>query len=111
MGKGGEWGNGIWTDFRRERRMKLQFQGVGARPCLLEHRDGLARGIYLRLAADDRYPKERITTEPQYCFSNLIHSSGYSAHQMVFGSNPANLYEWGDDDEDLTFALEASISR
>ena len=32
MDEGGEWKNEIRTDFRTERRIKLQFQGVGAPP-------------------------------------------------------------------------------
>ena len=48
MDGGGEWKNEIWTDVCADRRIKLQFQGVGAHLWLLERRNGLARGIYCR---------------------------------------------------------------
>ena len=49
MDEGGERKNEIWTDLRVGRGIKLQFQGIGDHPCLLERRNGLARGIYNRL--------------------------------------------------------------
>ena len=52
--EGGGWENDIRADFRAERQIKLQFQGKGARPRLLELRNGLARGICRRSVADDR---------------------------------------------------------
>ena len=55
MDEGGEWKNEIWADSCVERRIKLQFQGVGARLLLLERRNGLARGNYNRLIEDDRF--------------------------------------------------------
>ena len=32
MDEDGEWENDLWAELRRERRIKLLFQGVGARP-------------------------------------------------------------------------------
>ena len=36
--------------------------------------------------------------------------SGFPAYQMVFGSNPAELFGWADGDEDLTFAQDTSLA-
>ena len=57
LDEGGEWKNDPWRDPRVERRIKLVFQGVGARPWILERRNGLARGIYNRLKADRFYAR------------------------------------------------------
>ena len=54
MDEGGERRNELWTELRSERRRKLLFQGFGARPWILERRNGLARGVYSRLREDDR---------------------------------------------------------
>ena len=54
-GEGGEWKNQIWTDLCAERRIKLQFQGVGAHPWLSERRNGIARGIRNLFFGDDRF--------------------------------------------------------
>ena len=35
---------------------------------------------------------------------------GYSAFQLVFGSNPADRYGWEDNDDDLLFAQDTSAS-
>ena len=32
-------------------------------------------------------------------------------YQMVFGSNPADLFGWGGGDENLLFAQDASLAR
>lgn len=90
--------------------VKVQFQGAGARPWLLERRDGLARGIHDRLAADDSFASERIPTDAQYRLDTLPSASGYSASQMVFGSEPAALYGWRDADERLSVAHDTSSS-
>ena len=42
--------------------------------------------------------------------NTLVSASGYSAYQLVFGSNPMDLYGWIDSDEDLLFAQDTSIS-
>ena len=55
MDEGGEWKNEAWADFCADRRIKLFFQCVGAHPWILERRNGLARGIYNRMMADDRF--------------------------------------------------------
>ena len=51
----GERGSETRTDFRTERRIKLQFRGACAHPWPLGRRDGIACGIYDRLAADGRF--------------------------------------------------------
>ena len=68
-----------------ERRIKLVFQGV-------ERRNGLARGIYNRLEADRYYTGPQILAEAQWRLNTLVSASGYSAYQLVFGSNPMDLY-------------------
>ena len=92
MDVGGEWKNEIWTDLRSERRMELQFSGVGARPWIPERRNGLARRIYNRLVADGRSWGKQILSEVQWRLNALISAGGYSAHQMVFGSKPLDLF-------------------
>ena len=61
------------------------------------------------LVADGTFLSERISTEAQYCLDNLTNSSGNSALQMVFGSNPADPFWCGGDDEDLTFSRETGF--
>ena len=58
---GGESRDELWADLRAGRRIKAQFQGVGAHLWLLERRNGLARGIYNRRADDDRFANEKIS--------------------------------------------------
>ena len=86
------------------------FMGFGAHPWLLERRNGLARGIFNRLIEDDRFPSGQILGEVQRCLNSMLASSGFSAYQMVFGSNPADLFGWGDSDEDLLFAQGTSLA-
>ena len=86
--------NEIRTDFCTERRVKLQFQGVGALPWLPGRRNGLARRIYHRVAADGRFPMKQILTEARYSLSTLSSASWYSAFHVVPGANPAKLHGW-----------------
>ena len=92
LDEGGEWKNDLWRDLCVERRIKLVFQGVGAHPWISERRNGLARGIYNRLKEDRHYTGPQILTEVQWCLNTLVSASGYSAYQLVFGSNPMDLY-------------------
>ena len=110
MDEGGEWKNAIWTDLCAERRIKVQFRGVGAHPWLLERRNGPARGIYNRLVEDDRFSKKMILLEAQWCLNTMLSACRFSAHQMVLGSNPADLCGWEDKDEDLMFAQDTSLA-
>ena len=106
LDEGGEWKDELWRDLCVERRIKLVFQGVGAHPWILERRNGLARGIYSRLQADRYYAGSQTLTAAQWCLNTMVSASGYSAYQLVFGSNPMDLYGWGDSDEDLLFAQD-----
>ena len=104
---GGGRKNDLWRDLCVERRIKLVFQGVGAHPWILERRNGLARGIYNRLQADRYNAGSQILTEVQWCLDTMVSPSGSSDYQLVFGSNPMDLYGWGDSDEELLFAQDA----
>ena len=46
----------------------------------------------------------------QYCLNAPLSSSGHSAYQLGFGSNPADLHVWRDGGDDLLFVQETSIS-
>ena len=81
-----------------------------ARPWILERRNGLARGIYNRLKEDDRSSGTQTVAEAQWRLDTLISGGGFSAYRMVSGSNPVDLFGWGDRDEDLTFAQDTSLS-
>ena len=109
-GEGYERGNELWADLRADRSCKLQFQGAGARPWISECRNGLARGIYNRLKAGGRYAGRQLIAEVQFCLITMLSTNGFSAYQMVFGSNPVDNLGWGDEDEDLLFAEGASLS-
>ena len=60
--------------------------------------------------ADGRYAGRRLIAEVQFCVSTTLPASGFPAYQTVFGSNPADNFGWGDGDEDLLFAQDASPS-
>ena len=70
-----------------ERRIQLVLQGVGAHPWILERRNGLARGIHNRLKAGRYYTGPQTLAEAQRCLDNLVSAGGYSAYQLVFGSD------------------------
>ena len=40
----------------------------------------------------------------------MLSASGFSAYQMVFGSNPVDLFGWDDGDEDLLSAQDTSLA-
>ena len=50
-----------------------------------------------------------ILAEAKWRLGTLVSGGGFSAYQMVFGTNPADLFGRGDKDGDLTFAQEASL--
>ena len=110
MYEGGAWKNEIRTDQCAERRIKLQFQGVGAHPCLLERRNGLARGIDNRPIEDGRSASRQIFAITQRCLKAMISAGGFSAYQMVFGSNPVDPSRREDNDADLMFTRDASLA-
>ena len=84
LDEGGEWKNEIWLDLCSDRRVKLQFQGVGAHPWMLERRNGLARGIYNRIREGGRFSGRQILSEVQWRLNALISAGGFSAYRMVF---------------------------
>ena len=88
--------SGNWADLRSGRRITLRIRGVGARPWIARRRNGLARGIYNRLVAEGRFCGKQILAEVQWRPDTLIPGGAYSAFQFVFGSNPADLYVWGE---------------
>ena len=67
----------------------------------------IARGTYNRLIEDDRFPSGQILSEAQWRLNTTLASSGFSAYQMVFGSNPADLFGWDGSEEDIFFAQGA----
>ena len=107
--EGGERQNEIWTDSCAARRVKLKFQGVGARPWLLGRRNGWVQGVYNRLIGDNRFSNTTILAEAQRRLDTMLSASGFSANQMVFGSNPVDFFGSEDGDADLLFAQDASL--
>ena len=51
-----------------------------------------------------------ILAEAQWRLRAMLSASGFPAYQMVFGSNPADLFGWEDGDEDLMFAQDTSLA-
>ena len=87
----------------------MQFEGAGAHHWLSGHRNELAHGICNRVLEDDRSSNRKILSEAQPCLNNVLSASGFSAYQMVFGSNPMVLLRWEDKDEDLMLAQDTSL--
>ena len=73
---------------------------------MIERRDGLPRGIYNRLKEDDKPTGREILSEIQRCLNALISAGSFSANQMLFGCNPADMLEWDDRVADLLFTHE-----
>ena len=92
MNEGGEWKNELRPELRPERRIELLPQRVGAHQWVLERRSGSASIIYNRLKEDDRFPGAQILAGVQWRLSILFSGGGFSAYQMVSGSDPANPY-------------------
>ena len=86
MDEGEEWRNEVWADLCSKSRIKIHFQGVGARPWVLGRCDGPARGIYNFLMADGRGPGKQLPSEVQWCRSALISVGAYPVCHMGFGS-------------------------
>ena len=62
------------------------------------------------MKADGRYAGRQLISEIQFCLSSMLTSNGFSAYQMVFGSNTADNFGQGDEDEDLLFGQDTSLS-
>ena len=65
---------------------------------------------YNRLVADGRSPSTEILTAARYCLKTLLSPSGYSAYQLVFGSNPADRYGRLGGDDGLLSTQDTSVS-
>ena len=108
MDEGGERESETRRNFCAERRIKLHFQGVGDHPWLMERRNGLARGICHRLIEDDRFMNKTILAEVRWRPNSMLSASGFSAHHMVFGSHPVDLFGLEHGREDMMFARDTS---
>ena len=111
MDERGDWQADFQTDLRTKRCENLQFQGAGAHKWLLRRHNGQARGIHNSSVADDRFPCEQTSTEVRNCVDTLLSSCGHLLYRPAFGCDPADLYGWRGDDEDLALALQTPISR
>ena len=67
MDKGGEEQNEVWADYCSEQRNEPRPRGAGAQTWILGRRNGLARGIYNRLIADDWRTGRQILAGAQWC--------------------------------------------
>ena len=90
--------------------LSYNFKVWGSTPWILERRDGVTRGIFYRLVADDRFSGQQILSEVQWCLITLISAVGFSVHRMVFGSEPADLFGWDGREEDLLLTQATSLS-
>ena len=45
-----------------------------------------------------------------WCLNSPVSAGGYSAYQLVFGSNPVDIFGWGGDDEGMLFAQDTAPS-
>ena len=108
---GGERGNEVLTDPSSGRRIKLQFQGVGARNSFPECRNGLKRGIRNRPVSRGRLWGMQNLPEVLWCLGDLISGGGYSAYQLAFGSKPAGPSRWGERGDDMSCARDTLLSR
>ena len=77
---------------------------------MLERRSGLYRGIYGFSHGDGRLVDRAALRETQYCGNAMLNHGGFSAYQLAFGPNTVDLYSWEDDDRDLDFAENISVS-
>ena len=57
-----------------------------------------------------RFADKAALGEIQYCVIIVLSNGGLSAFQPVFGSDPVDMFSWGDDDRDLGRAQKASVS-
>ena len=79
-----------------------------AHPWGLERRNGLTRRIYNRRKDDDRFSGEQIFSGVQWRLTSMIPASGRLASELVFGSDPVDLYGWDDQAEDSLCARDIS---
>lgn len=62
---------------------------------MLERLHGLARDVYYRSAADDRFSDRAITNKVRPCLGTLPSHSGFSAYRPASGADPVELYAAG----------------
>ena len=110
MGDGGKWEHEIWTDLCAERRINLQFQGVGAHPWLPGRRSGRAREINNPLIEADRSSRKQILPEAQWRLNAMPQRGGFSAYRMVFGSKPGDFFGREEENGDLLFTQDTSLA-
>ena len=89
----------------------LVFGALARTPWILERCHGLARRALFRVVAGGRFSGEQLLAEVQWRLNSLISGAGYSAYQVVFGSNSEDFFVRGNKDEDLLSAQDASPSR
>ena len=103
-------GNEIWTDFRPDKNIHLVLERKGAHALLLGCRYGPVRGIHNRLAADGRFSDRVILYKVQFCSNAMLHHGGFSAYQMVPGSNPVDSYMRQDENCASNFVQDTPAS-
>ena len=94
-------GDKIRGDFRPGRRTGLQFQVACSHHWLLDRRKRVVRGMYHRLAADDRFARRQMLPEVQWCLGAFLSTGGYWAYQLFFGPIRSIHFGCGGDDEDI----------
>ena len=62
------------------------------------------------MKADGRYAGRQLITGIQFCLNTMLASNGFSAYLIAVGSNPADNFGWGEEDEDLLYAQDTSLS-
>ena len=110
MDAGGGRKNGVWADFVWNAIFVSSYTVKALIPWSLERRDGLARGMYNRLAADDRFSSRASLDGAQFCVNSMFGRGGFSARQIVFGPCLADLSMWQSAKGDRDLAQDASIS-
>ena len=85
MGADGGWKEEDQTYCFAERELHRRFHGRGARPRLLRRRNDLAIGTFYQFGRD-------VLNEVQFGLRAVLNCGGFSAYQMGFGANPADLY-------------------
>ena len=104
MGVGGNWKNEVRAVLRPGGEIKSKSRWVGARPWIPGRENGLARGIYTRLVAGDRFSWKQILTGGQSRLALLIQVAGIRAAYWLLGPIRRIFFGWGHKDGDLLFS-------
>ena len=83
---------------------------MGARPWILDRRNGIAPGICNRLVVNSRLLCKQLPSELEWSLRALISGGGYLTSQLVSVSNPVDLVGRDDKDGDLMFAQGTSLT-